>query len=239
VDIASVVLNRSVSVTRRHYIGQVLDAGGVPTVNPRSVVEMCDDKVATTLALVREGIAVAQTALALAPEGGIAAIEQIGYPVVVKPVQGSWGRLVGRVNDRDAAEAILDHKMVLGGPQQKPVFVQRYVDKPGRDIRAIVVDDRVVAAISRSSTHWVTNLARSAVARPCVVDDEMEKACLAATRAVGGGAVAVDLLQSTDDELFVNEVNATMEFRGITEATGVDVAGAIADHVLAVERANR
>lgn len=239
VDIASVVLNRSISATRRHYIGRVMDAAGVPTVNASSVVETCDDKVATSLALLREGLAVPDTVLALAPEGGITAIDRVGYPVVVKPVQGSWARLVSRINDRDAAEAILEHKAVLGAPQQKPVYVQRYVDKPGRDIRAIVVGERVVAATWRSGAHWITNVARAGSASPCDLDDDMEQAALAAARAVGGGALAVDLMQSKDGELFVNEVNAAMEFRGVVEATDVDVAGAVADHVLAVERAGR
>jgi [lysine-biosynthesis-protein LysW]--L-2-aminoadipate ligase len=239
VDIASVVLNRSISAVRRHYIGQMMDAAGVPAVNSTSVIATCDDKVATTLALIRAGLPVPETTLALAPEGGVAALEAIGYPAVLKPVQGSWGRLVSRVNDRDAAEAILDHKAVLGAPPQKPVYAQRYIDKPGRDIRVIVVDDRIVGAIWRSGDHWITNVARSGAASRCVLDNEMEQAALGAARAVGGGALAVDLMQSTDGELFVNEVNAAMEFRGVVEATDGDVAGAVADHVLAVERTRR
>ncbi|MGQ0825915.1 MAG: RimK family alpha-L-glutamate ligase [Actinomycetota bacterium] len=232
VELGSIVLNRSLSMTRRRYISRLCEAGGVPVVNSSRVVETCDDKVRTTLALLAHAIPVPTTTIALSPEHGIDAIRDVGFPAVVKPVNGSWGRLLSRVNDVDAAEAVLEHKAALGSPENKPVYAQPYIDKPGRDIRAIVIDGEVIAAIYRHSDHWVTNAARSSLTSICPISNELEAMCVASAAAVGGGAVAIDVLECSSGELLVNEVNATMEFRGAVEATGADVAGRLADYVL-------
>ena len=114
-----------------------------------------------------------RTAVAFTPEAGLEAIEAMGYPVVLKPLFGSWGRLLARVNDRDAAEALLEHKTTLGGYQHGVVYIQEYIDKPGRDIRMMVVGDEVIYAIYRQSEHWITNTARGGVPEPCPMTDEM------------------------------------------------------------------
>ncbi|HXM57048.1 MAG TPA: lysine biosynthesis protein LysX [Candidatus Dormibacteraeota bacterium] len=230
----ALVINRSVSMTRRRYAARLFEAHGIPVVNPSRVIETCDDKVATTLALVGRGVPVPQTAIALGAAAGVEAVDRVGYPAVIKPVGGSWGRLLARVSDRDAAEAVVEHKAVLGSPAHGVVYAQRYVDKPGRDIRAAVIGGEVVAAMYRTSEHWVTNTARSARPLPCPVGAELEALCRLAAVAVGGGAVAVDVLEEPSGELLVNEVNSTLEFHGLMEATGVDVAGRLVDHALGV-----
>ncbi|MGC9349832.1 MAG: RimK family alpha-L-glutamate ligase, partial [Anaerolineae bacterium] len=159
---------------------------------------------------------------------------EIGYPVVLKPLFGSWGRLLARVNDRDAAEALLEHKSTLGGYLHSVVYVQEYVDKPGRDIRVMVAGDEVVYAIYRESEHWITNTALGGEPLPCPVTDEIEYLSVAAAKAVGGGVVAVDLLEDGEGQLLVNEVNHTPEFHGARHATDVDIAGKIVDYVLQV-----
>ncbi|CAA9569167.1 MAG: Alpha-aminoadipate--LysW ligase (EC [uncultured Thermomicrobiales bacterium] len=176
--------------------------------------------------------------LAFTPESALAAIEGMGYPVVLKPAVGSWGRLLARVNDRDAAEALLEHKVVLGSFQHGAFYVQEYVRKPGRDIRSFVVGDRTICAIYRESPHWITNTARGGEANDCPVTPELDRLSRAAAAAVGGGVVAVDLLEG-ERGLLVNEVNYTMEFRNSIHTTGVDIPGLIADHVIAVGRAGR
>ena len=148
---------------------------------------------------------------------------------------GSWGRLLARINDRDSAEALFEHKALLGGPEHSVFYLQRHVDKPGRDIRAFVVGDEVVCAIYRESAHWVTNTARGASTRNCPVDRTLRDLSLRAAAAVGGGVLAIDLLED-DDRLLVSEVNATMEFRNSIDVTGVDIPGRVADHVLEVAR---
>lgn len=228
------VINRSISQTRRLQVARFFEAQGVPVVNPSHVVTVCDDKIATSLALARHGVPTPATAIGIGIEAGIEAIERVGYPAVVKPVNGSGGRTLAKVNDRDAAEAVLTHKAALHSPQQHVVYAQEYVPKPGRDIRAVVVGDRVVGAMHRIADAWITNTARGARVERRPIDDELAAIALAAAAAVGGGAVAVDLVERPDGTLAVIEVNSTMEFHGLVEACGDDVVAAVIDHVLEV-----
>jgi [lysine-biosynthesis-protein LysW]--L-2-aminoadipate ligase len=154
--------------------------------------------------------------------------------VVLKPVIGSWGRLVAKANDRQTAEAILEHREVLGNYQHQIYYIQQYIEKPGRDIRAFVVGDETVTAIYRNSPHWITNTARGASAETCPVTPELNALCQAAARAVGGGVLALDVLEDPQRGLLVNEINHTMEFHSTVPVTGVDIPGKIVDYTLAV-----
>ncbi len=227
-----VVLARSVSHSRTLYALRVLEGWGVPTVNHHGVVATCGDKLLTTMALLEHGVPTPRTHLAFTAASALDAIEESGYPAVLKPVVGSWGRLLARVNDRDAAEAILEHKETLGSPQHAVFYVQEHVRKPERDIRAFVVGDETICAIYRYSPHWITNTARGGRAENCPVTPELDRLCRAAARAVGGGVLAVDVLES-DDGLLVAEVNDTMEFRNSIDTTGVDIPARVIDYMLA------
>ena len=139
--------------------------------------------------------------------------------------------VVAKVNDREAAEAILEHKATLGGYAHGVFYIQEYIDKPGRDIRAFVVGDKTICAIYRSSEHWITNTARGGRATNCPVTEEMNDVCLRAAKAVGGGIVAIDLFETKKGGLVVNEVNHTMEFRNSIDTTGVNIPGKMIDYV--------
>jgi len=152
---------------------------------------------------------------------------------VLKPAVGSWGRLLAKISDRDAAEALLEHKDTLGSYQHAIFYIQEYVDKPSRDIRSFVVGDETICAIYRESSHWITNTARGGKARNCPVTPEIDRLSRAAARAVGGGVLAIDLLEHPDG-MVVSEVNYTMEFRNSIDTTGVDIPGRIIDYVLRV-----
>jgi [lysine-biosynthesis-protein LysW]--L-2-aminoadipate ligase len=141
--------------------------------------------------------------------------------------------MVSRINDRDAAEALLEHLDVLGSWQQHVYYVQEYVRKPGRDIRAFVVGDEPICAIYRTSPHWITNTARGGQATNCPVDGPVGDLALRAAQVVGGGVLAIDLLETHDGRLVVNEVNHTMEFRNSIDTTGVNIPARIVDYVLA------
>jgi len=227
-----VVLMRCVSHSRALYAAKILSEGGVRTVNSYQVIATCGDKILTTLALIEHGVPTPLTAIAFGPEPALEAIEEMGYPVVLKPPVGSWGRLMAKLNDRQAAEAILEHKQALGGPQDSVFYIQDYIDKPGRDIRTLVVGDETVYAIYRRSEHWITNTARGGEAAVCPITPEIDRLSRAAAQAVGGGIVAVDLLEAPDGRLLVSEVNHTPEFHGAFEATGLDIAGKMVEHVL-------
>src|SRR5207248_8938703 len=205
----------------------------IPCVNPYRVAEVCGDKMNTTLELIRAGVPTPRVEIAFTPESALDAIERLGYPVVLKPVSGSWGRLLARVNDRDAAEALLEHQETLGSYQHHVHYIQEHIAKPQRDIRAFVVGERTICAIYRSSEHWVTNTARGAVASNCPVTPELNSLGVRAARAVGGGILAIDVLEDPERGLLVNEINATMEFRNSIAPTGVDIPNTMLDFVLA------
>jgi [lysine-biosynthesis-protein LysW]--L-2-aminoadipate ligase len=227
-----VVLERSLSYNAGLYATRVLNSWGIPTVNMANVAEICGDKLVTSAALQKAGIPQPKVWLAFTPEAALETIEQIGYPVVLKPVVGSWGRLLSKINDREAAEAVLEHKETLGSIQHQIFYIQEYITKPGRDIRSFVIGDQTVCAIYRGSEHWITNTARGGKATICPVTPEIHAISLAAAKAVGGGVVAVDILEDTDRGFLINEVNHTMEFHSTVPLTGVDIPGMIVDYAV-------
>jgi [lysine-biosynthesis-protein LysW]--L-2-aminoadipate ligase len=228
-----VLLHRGLSHYQAVPLLQLFEHAGVPCVNGSAVTATCGSKLATSLALEAHGVSQPAVRVAFGPEAALASIEELGYPVVLKPDVGSWGRLVTKVNDRDGAEAVLEHRSVLGSSQHAVTYIQEYVAKPGRDIRSFVVGSECIAAIYRTSPHWITNTARGGTVAACPATGEVAELSVAAARAVGGGVVAVDLLES-DRGLLVNEVNHTMEFKNSVEPTGVDIPGAIVDYVLGI-----
>jgi [lysine-biosynthesis-protein LysW]--L-2-aminoadipate ligase len=230
------LLERCISHNRSLYALRVLNLWGVKTVNTFQVADTCGNKILTTAALEAAGVPQPRTVLAFSPEAALQAIEAIGYPCVLKPPIGSWGRLLSRINDRHAAEAIIEHKDVLGSFNHATFYIQEFIEKPnGRDIRSFVVGDETICAIYRTSEHWITNTARGGKATNCPVTPEIDRLSRAAARAVGGGVVAVDILESSRG-LLVNEVNYTMEFRNSIATTGVNIPGRIIDYLVAVAR---
>lgn len=226
-----VVLERAINHLRALYTLKILNDWGIPTVNTYEVANTCGDKLLTTAAITSNGIPSPHTKLAFTPESALLAIEELGYPVVMKPAIGSWGRLLAKINDRDSAEAILEHKVTLGSFHHGAFFIQEYIDKPGRDIRTFVVDGDTICGIYRESPHWITNTSRGGDASNCPITPEIDEISRAAAGAVGGGVVAVDLFES-DRGLLVNEVNYTMEFRNSIDTTGVNIPARIVDYVM-------
>lgn len=232
-----VLFERSVSYSRGLYISRIFAAHGVPVVNPPLVAERCGDKYQTSQLLVRAGIPTPRVLMAFSEQSALAACDALGYPCVLKPVIGSWGRLLAKADDRAAAEAIIEHKATLGGVQHQIFYIQEYIPKPGRDIRAFVIGDEPIGAIYRTSPNWITNTARGGQASNCPVTPEMVELCLQAARAIGGGMLAIDLLEDPQRGLLVNEVNHTMEFRNSIATTGVNIPARMVDYVLAQARA--
>lgn len=226
-----VVLERSISTSAGLVASLLLESAGVRVINSYATASVCADKIRTTLALEAAGVPQPRTEIALSPEAALEAVERIGYPAVLKPPIGSWGRLLARVNDRDAAEAIIEHKEVLGGINHHTFYIQEYVEKPLRDIRAFVVGTQTICAIYRSSSHWITNTARGGHASNCPVTPEIDDLCRRAALAVSGGEgglLAIDLFEDPQRGLLVNEVNHTMEFRNSIVTTGVNIPEHIA-----------
>jgi [lysine-biosynthesis-protein LysW]---L-2-aminoadipate ligase len=225
-----ILFERSISYSRGLYISRIFEAHGIPVVNSAQVAEKCGDKYVTSQILARAGIPTPRVYMAFDEESALKAIEAMGYPCVLKPVVGSWGRLLAKVENGEMAEALIEHKATLGVNHQV-FYIQEYINKPGRDIRAFVVGDEAICAIYRSSENWITNTARGGVATNCPVTAEIAELCRSAARAVGGGLLALDLFE-TENGLTVNEINHTMEFRNSIATTGVNIPQKMVEFVI-------
>ena len=225
-----IALLRCVSHTRALYLSRILTLQGVQVVNSHPTIALCGDKVLTSMKLQELGLPTPQTTVTFCQEEALAAAGKMGYPVVLKPAVGSWGRLIAKLNDQESAEAVLEHKAHLN--RGEPFYIQNYVDKPGRDIRTLVVGQNTLYAVYRRSPHWITNTARGGTTVRCPITPEIDQMSKAAARAVGGEIVAVDLLETSEGRLLINEINHTPEFHGAVKALETDVAGSIVDHLL-------
>ncbi len=226
-----IIFERSISFSRGLEIIRIFESLGYTCINSFNTADTCGNKIATTLALSKYNIPQPDVRFAFTEESALKAIEEIGYPCVIKPPVGSWGRLLAKINDRDAAEAVLEHKATLGSYQHSLFYIQEYIEKKGRDIRSFVVGDECIAAIYRESPHWITNTARGGKASNCPITEEISELSLKGAEAVGGGIVALDLFES-DHGIIVNEVNHTMEFKNSVDTTGVNIPGKMVEYVI-------
>ena len=232
-----IILERCINHSRALHSLKLFESSGIRCINSFRVASICGDKLLTADALAIHKIPQPEVRVAFTIESALAALEDMGYPAVLKPAVGSWGRLLARVNDANAAESILEHKTVLGSYHHSIFFAQKYIEKEGKDIRSFVVGDECIAAVYRHSDHWITNTARGAVTTNCPITDELRDISIRAANAVGGGVIAVDLFETADGYL-VNEVNYTMEFRNSIDVTGVNIPEHIVNYVLNVAEKN-
>jgi|TARA_Y100001960_G_C14609733_1_gene795105 [lysine-biosynthesis-protein LysW]--L-2-aminoadipate ligase len=232
-----VLLDREISQSRAIHIVQLLRNSHVKCINPYEIVRICGDKVFTSKALRDAGIPTPKVKVAFTKESALTAIEEMGYPAVLKPVDGSWGRLIAKIEDRNSAEAILEHKSYLSSYYHSIFYIQEYIHKPDRDIRALVLGGNVICATYRTSDTWFTNVARGGKAIECPVTPELEEVCLKASKAVGDGALAVDLME-TENGYTVHEINCSMEFKGSMEALSLNIPGMIVDYCVSQAKEN-
>lgn len=230
-----VLVDRCLATSRSLYATEFADAYGIPVVNSAETAEVCANKVKNSLALEKAGVPTPATDVAFTKDAALESIEAFGYPCVLKPVVGSWGRLMAKIDSRSAAEAILEHKETLGHYEHKVFYIQEFVDKPGRDIRIVAVDGEPVAGMVRSSDHWLTNAAKGAETSEIEITPEMEELVTKASDAVGGGLLGIDLMETGVGEdgepsgYTVHEVNHTVEFKALDEVTEVDVPATVVD----------
>ena len=230
-----ILVDRCLATSRSLYATQFAEAYDIPVVNDHATAEVCANKVKNSLALQNAGVPTPSTDVAFTKDAALESIEDFGYPCVLKPVVGSWGRLMAKIDSRSAAEAILEHKETLGHYEHKVFYIQEFVDKPGRDIRVVAVDGEPVAGMVRSSDHWLTNAAQGATTEEVEITDEMADLVAAASDAVGDGLLGIDLMETgVDDEghpsgFTVHEVNHTVEFKALNEVTDVDLPARVVD----------
>ena len=227
-DGVDIVVDRCLATSRSVYASHFVDAYDVPVVNGPATADVCADKAKNSLALFESDVPTPETTVAFTVDSALEAIEDFGYPCVLKPVVGSWGRLMAKIDSRNAAEAILEHKETLGHYEHKVFYIQEFIEKGGRDVRVLATDGEPVAAMVRSSEHWLTNAAKGADTAEFELDDEARDLVKRASDAVGGGLLGVDLME-TPDGYTVHEVNHTVEFKALNEVSDVDVPAAAVD----------
>ena len=226
-------LERCISYFRGLHATAILENSGIPVINSFKTSSICGNKLLTTLTLIKAGIPTPRTIIAFTLEEALKALDELGYPAVLKPVIGSWGRLIAPLKDKETALALLEHREEMSNPLYQIYYIQEMVVRPPRDIRTVVVGDEVIAAIYRYAApdDWRTNIARGGKAEPCKLTPELEELVLKAAKAVGGGVLGVDAMESPDG-ILIHEVNSTVEFKGAMMATGVDIPSKIIDYAI-------
>jgi len=231
------VLQRCISYFRGQHVTAYLEFKGLTVINKHRVGEICGNKYLTTLALEKAGVPTPRTMFAFTADSAKEAVEKLGYPAVLKPVVGSWGRGVAPLKDRDSASPIIELREEMTGALNQIYYIQEMIKRPPRDIRTIVVGDRVVAAAYRYAPpkDWRTNVARGGKTAPCKITKELEEMALKAADAVGGGILGVDAMESPDG-LVIHEVNNTVEFKGASQVNETNIPEAIVKHVLSIAK---
>lgn len=234
-SIPSVVIERCVSFYRGMNIASVFEAQGVQTINSSKVLDICGNKLATSLLLSRSGVPSPKTVVAFSAESAMQAVDAMGYPCVMKPIVGSWGRQVVPVRDRETAEALIELREQQGDSIQSIFYIQEMINRPPRDIRCITVGDEIVASVYRYAPPdtWKTNVALGGHTEPCPMTSELEDIVLRTTKIVGEGVLGIDVMEKqTTGELVVHEVNGTVEFKGAQTATAHSIAGKVAEYAI-------
>ena len=224
-----VIIDREISHNLSLYAIRYFESLGLSSVNSFKIASRCGDKVYTTLILDKANIPNLKTKMAFSAENALETIESMGYPCVIKPPVGSWGRMIAKINDREAAEAIVEQKTFM--PGNSIYYIQEYINKPGRDIRVFCIKGESICAIYRNAEHWITNTARGGKATHCEINNEISSLCESTSKAIGDGLLAIDLIE-TDNGLKVNEVNHKMEFRNSIDVTGVDIPMLMLDYAI-------
>ena len=227
------VIQRCVSYYRSLHSTAAFEGKGVNVINCLNTSIFAGNKLFTHMLLQKNGIPTPFSTVAFSEESALAALESQGYPMVLKPTVGSWGRLIALLKDRDSAEGIMESRERMY-PIYQVYYLEEFVQRPPRDIRAIMIGDKIVAAIYRYSgdSQWKTNMALGGRAEECKVTKELEDICVRAKNAVQGQIVGVDLMESKEKGLLVHEVNNTTEYKNTVKVTGVDIPALMIDYAL-------
>jgi [lysine-biosynthesis-protein LysW]---L-2-aminoadipate ligase len=237
-QLGDVVLQRCISHFRGLYLTACLEFMGFMVINKFKVGETCGNKLMTSLTLAKSNVPTPRTHFAFSAESAIEVINTTGFPVVLKPIIGSWGRGVFPIRDEEVANMIIEMGKENDNPLSRIYYVQEMIKRPPRDLRCIVVGDKIVAAIYRYSAEneWRTNVSRGGKAELAPITNELEDIALRAAKSVGGGILGVDLMEDEKRGLLVHEVNNTVEFRGASNVSESDIAGAMIDYALTIAK---
>ena len=232
-DFGDIVLERCISYYRGLHFTACLEFLDVPVINSFEISNTCGNKMITSMLLKKNNIPTPKTYFSFSAESAMEHFEKIGYPLVIKPIIGSWGRSVIPIKDKDTADAIIENRQVTDGPQDRIYYLQEMIDRPPRDIRVITVGDQAVAAMYRkSSGGFKTNIALGAEPEICKITNEIEELCQKASKAVGGGILGIDLMEDKKRGLVVHEVNNTVEFKGLVKVAEKNIPKEMIDFAI-------
>ena len=228
-----IIIQRCVSYFKSLHSTAALEGLGAKVINPLTTAIICGNKLFTHMLIQKKGIRTPKVITAFSSQSALSALDDFGYPAIIKPTIGSWGRLIALLQDKEAAKAVFEDREHMF-PLYQIYYLEEFVSRPPRDIRAIVVGDNVVAAIYRYSEkdEWKTNMALGGRAENCPITGELEDICIKSSQAVGGKIVGVDLMESSKDGLVVHEVNNTTEFKNTVRITGINIQDMIVDYSL-------
>jgi [lysine-biosynthesis-protein LysW]---L-2-aminoadipate ligase len=235
-DFGDVVLERCVSYFRGLHFTACLEFLDIPVLNKFEVANNCGNKMITSLLLKKHNVPTPKTFFSFSPETALEILEKEGYPLVIKPIIGSWGRGVILLKDRDTADAIIEVRELSDGPLDRIYYLQEAIKRPPRDIRAIVVGDQVIAAMYRTSSSggFKTNIALGGEPVLCEITKELEDICIKASKAVGGGILGVDVMEDEKRGLVVHEVNNTVEFKGLAKVAKRNIPKEMIDYAVSL-----
>ena len=232
-EFGDVVLERCVSYYRGLHFTACLEFMDIPVINKFDVANTCGNKMITSMLLKKNNIPTPKTYFSFSAETALDNFEKVGYPLVIKPIIGSWGRSVMPVKDKDTAEAVIENRQVTDGPQDRIYYLQEMIDRPPRDIRVITVGDQAISAMYRkSSGGFKTNIALGADPELCEITKEMEDLCEKTSKAVGGGILGIDLMEDKKKGLVVHEVNNTVEFKGLVKVSKKNIPKEMIDYAV-------
>lgn len=236
--LGDVILQRSVSYYRGLYLTASLEYLGFKVINRFEVGQTCGNKLITSIKLAENKIPSPKTQFAFSAESGLESIKNNGFPLVLKPIVGSWGRGIYPLRDLETASMIIEMREEDDSPLSRIYYIQEMVDRPPRDIRCIVVGDQAITAIYRysSQSEWRTNVARGGKVELAPITKEIEDLALRAAKAVGGGILGVDMMEDKHHGLVVHEVNNTVEFRGAASVSNVDILSEMIDYAVKLAR---
>ena len=232
-EFGDVVLERCISYYRGLHFTACLEFLDIPVINKFDVANTCGNKMITSMLLKKNNIPTPKTYFSFSAETALENFESIGYPLVIKPIIGSWGRSVMPIKDKDTAEAVIENRQVTDGPQDRIYYLQEMVDRPPRDIRVITIGDQAISAMYRkSSGGFKTNIALGADPELCEITKEIEDLCEKASKAVGGGILGIDLMEDKEKGLVVHEVNNTVEFKGLVKVSEKNIPKEMIDYAV-------
>ena len=232
-DFGDGTLERCISYFRGLHYTACLEFLKIPVINKLSVASVCGNKMMMTLKLAEYKIPSPETFFAFTRESALEMADNAGYPLVIKPLVGSWGRGVAKISNRETLEAVTESRDISDGAYDRIYYLQKMVKRPPRDIRVITVGGRAIAAMYRkSSGGFKTNIALGADPEPCKITKEMEDLAAKSSDAVGGGILGVDMMEDEERGLVVHEVNNTVEFKGISKTTEINIPKEMIEYLL-------